>query len=128
MSIHTEVTRLIRQGRNDNKRPEVVAHAILNLFDREQAAPCSRCDGSGIVYPMSAWGGDCPNCEGTGLALRSPELPAYVGLNYAGPDPSVECAYAPCSNRLRRPEDGGEQWCSKAHREATHNASKAVGS
>lgn len=41
------------------------------------------------------------------------------GINYDGPDPSVECAYPPCKNRLRRSDFGGDQWCTKAHREAT---------
>lgn len=41
------------------------------------------------------------------------------GINYEGPDPSVECAYPPCANRLRRSDFPGPQWCSKAHRAAT---------
>jgi hypothetical protein len=52
-----------------------------------------------------------------------PEPPSYVGLNYSGPDPSVECAYPPCTNRLRKADFDGPQWCSKAHRTATESAS-----
>lgn len=48
--------------------------------------------------------------------------PRREGMNYDGPDPSVECAWPPCRNRLRRvggPSMSGAdhpQWCSKAHR------------
>ncbi len=40
-------------------------------------------------------------------------------VNYGGHDPSVECAYPPCSNRLRRSDLPGPQWCSKEHRSLT---------
>lgn len=43
-------------------------------------------------------------------------------VNYDGPDESVECAYPPCTNRLRRSDFPGPQWCSKAHREASSAA------
>lgn len=45
------------------------------------------------------------------------------GINYDGPDPSVECGYGPCSNRLRQFEvvGYGPQWCSPEHRLATLN-------
>lgn len=36
-------------------------------------------------------------------------------VNYEGDEPSVECAYPPCRNRLRFSEYGA-QWCSKEHR------------
>lgn len=48
------------------------------------------------------------------------------GINYEGPDPSVECAFPPCTNRLRRSDVGGDQWCSKAHRNATVNDGSTV--
>lgn len=47
-------------------------------------------------------------------------------VNYTGPDESVECAYPPCSNRLRRSDFPGPQWCSKAHREATGGDREAL--
>lgn len=40
-------------------------------------------------------------------------------INYDGPDPSVECAHPPCTNRLRESDFGGLQWCSKEHRRLT---------
>lgn len=40
-------------------------------------------------------------------------------VNYDGPDPSVECAFPLCTNRLRCSDEGGDQWCSIEHREAT---------
>lgn len=40
-------------------------------------------------------------------------------VDYDGPDESVECAYPPCSRKLRRSDFPGPQWCSKAHREAS---------
>lgn len=43
----------------------------------------------------------------------------YEQIKYDGPDPSVECSYPPCTNRLRQSIFMGNQWCSKAHREAT---------
>lgn len=47
--------------------------------------------------------------------------PGTTELNYTGPEPSVECAYPPCNNRLRYSEVG-LQYCSKAHREAGNAA------
>lgn len=50
--------------------------------------------------------------------------PANDQINYDGPD-LIECAYSPCTNRLRRvgpPSMSGAphpQWCSKEHRELT---------
>jgi hypothetical protein len=44
---------------------------------------------------------------------------AGEGVNYAGIEASVECAYPPCTNRLRRSNFEGPQWCSREHREAT---------
>lgn len=40
-------------------------------------------------------------------------------INYEGDEPSVECAYPPCHNRLRKVEGYGPQWCSKEHRSMT---------
>lgn len=55
------------------------------------------------------------------LRLIVDQEKARRGINYEGPDPSVECAYGPCTNRLRRTEFAdGPQWCSKAHREASN--------
>lgn len=48
--------------------------------------------------------------------------PADSVVNYAGPDESVECGYPPCTNRLRRSDFAGPQWCSKGHREATEQS------
>lgn len=31
--LHADITKLIRQGRKDGKRPEVVAHAILSRIE-----------------------------------------------------------------------------------------------
>lgn len=45
------------------------------------------------------------------------EAKDWPGINYLGPDPSVQCAWPPCTNLLRRSGGGGPQWCSEEHRE-----------
>lgn len=60
------------------------------------------------------------------LALGGP-LSGRENINYTGDDPSVECAYPPCRNRLRRAEGGGPQWCSKEHRTLTDREGDADG-
>lgn len=54
-------------------------------------------------------------------AVLADHLAAAEGVNYDGPDPSVKCAYRPCTNRLRRadPFHGESQWCSPEHRRLT---------
>lgn len=40
-------------------------------------------------------------------------------VNYTGADESIECAYAPCTNRLRRVLGDERQWCCPEHRDAS---------
>lgn len=69
-----------------------------------QGYSCARC---GAPCNIQGWhSGPCD--------LPSPPI------NYGGPDASVECAWPPCSNRLRRSDAGGPQWCSKRHRLLTN--------
>lgn len=48
------------------------------------------------------------------------EIDEYVRdkpVDYTGPDPTVRCAYGPCTNHLRRADIAWPQFCSKAHRD-----------
>lgn len=51
------------------------------------------------------------------------EATTFDQVNYEGPDPTVECAWTPCRNRLRRSHwnhnGEGNQWCSPEHRALT---------
>lgn len=48
-------------------------------------------------------------------------------MNYDGPEPSVECAYPTCANRLKRSWAGGDQWCSEEHRDGRPLPNEARG-
>lgn len=65
--------------------------------------------------------------ETPGRGLQEEEGADKVGsVNYMGLDESVECAYAPCTNRLRRSAMGGPQWCSKGHRDTAEQSAGRV--
>lgn len=62
--------------------------------------------------------------NGVVISDRPVFAPPAAAINYTGPDASVECAYPPCRNRLRKIEGevDGPQWCSKEHRLLTERA------
>lgn len=65
--------------------------------------------------------------------LRFIQATRGPGINYDGPEPSVECAWPPCKNRLRRvgpPSMSGAdhpQWCSKGHRALSETEPNGIG-
>ena len=59
-----------------------------------------------------------PCAEGVWTRIKGPLSGAWYGpwrfTQFA--DPTVECAYPPCVQRLRESSFPGPQWCSKEHR------------
>ena len=93
--------------------------ATLSTFDVLEATPCvvtiHRVNG-GLAFGWCEVCADEHIIDRLGFEKGKGPWRRAEMENYDGPDPSVECAWTPCENRLRRSEASTAQWCSKVHR------------
>jgi hypothetical protein len=70
---------------------------------------------TGLPQCTCKWGASGAHNDGCPCAVLDVASPAN-GVNYTGPQPSVPCAYQPCTNRLLLKAGWGPQFCSEEHR------------
>lgn len=117
---HVHRTRRVIQRLSDNTSFEMTS--VASWIDQQDYVVV---EAEEIVLVSVDWKAVCRELGRP--PVPDPEPVGFV--DYAGPDPAVECAYPPCHRMLRlNPVFGGEgkQWCSKEHRGAMYEQCTAT--